>query len=91
MSWFQERRLDYIDFCLHQYGTVSRKYIMGAFGISRPKASADISAFTKLYPDAMTYNATKKCYVAQLGHMHRRAIKTMTLGDGSTTLIFTIT
>ena len=91
MNWFQEKRLDAIDFHLHQYGRIGRKELMLAFGISRPKASADLAAFAKLYPDAMVYNTTMKCYVAQVDYAHRRELKTMTLGDGSTTLIFTVT
>ena len=90
MNWFQERRLDAIDFHLHQYGRIGRKELMLSFGISRPKASADLAAFAKLYPDAMAYDATRKCYVAAEGYMYRRQLTIRTL-DGVSALMFIVT
>lgn len=63
MSWFTERRLDFIDYRLAVAGEVQRSDLVNTFGISVPQASADIGAFMRLYPKAMRYDSTAKRYV----------------------------
>ena len=63
MSWFTERRLDFIDWCLSCNAGVRRADLVKTFGISVPKASTDLKEFQRLYPKAMKYDATAKMYV----------------------------
>ena len=63
MSWFTDRRMDYIDWCLAYNGGVRRGDLMMVFGISTPQASADLAEFMSLYPSAMRYDGTAKRYV----------------------------
>ena len=74
MSWFTERRMDFIDWCLDHHGELQRGNLMKTFDISTPQASADIQAFMKLYPGAIRYDLTMKRYVpAQKNYRSRRA------------------
>lgn len=63
MSWFTERRLDFIDWCLAFGDGINRSDLVQMFGISVPQASSDLQAFMSLYPDAMRYDKTAKKYV----------------------------
>lgn len=62
MSWFTERRMDFIDWCLAYNGQVRRSDLMRVFGISTPQASGDLQEFMRLYPTAMKYDASAKWY-----------------------------
>jgi hypothetical protein len=63
MTWFTERRLDFIDWCLAIHGEVQRNDLVTTFDISVPQASGDLGNFMRLYPKAMKYDATAKRYV----------------------------
>ena len=71
MTWFVERRLDAIDWCLSYLGEVNRKHLIAAFGISKPQAASDFAAYLRLYPGSMVYDKNRKCYVAP-NHKRRR-------------------
>lgn len=59
MSWATERRMDWMDDRLCYGETFVRQDLMDYFGISRPQASLDIAAFTKLDPN-FRYDRSKK-------------------------------
>lgn len=63
MSWFIERRLDFIDWCLDHHDELQRADLMKTFDISMPQASYDIKTFMLRYPGAIRYDATMKRYV----------------------------
>ncbi len=63
MTWFTDRRMDFIDWCLAYNGGVQRGDLMRVFEISLPQASGDLQAFIRMYPKAMRYDASQKRYV----------------------------
>ena len=73
MNWDVERRLDAIDWCLYRNGEIRREHLMSIFGMSKPQASTDFAKYERLYPGAMVYNKSRKCYEAE-GHNPRRNI-----------------
>ena len=64
MNWFAQQRLDWIGEALRVFGFVNREHLMRKFGISQPQASADLRAFERLHPQAMTYDLSAKRYVS---------------------------
>lgn len=58
-----EQRLRFIDFLLHQYGTLNRSAIMDYFGVSEPCSSRDIQQYIELAPANMVYDKQAKTYV----------------------------
>lgn len=62
MSWFADRRLDFIDWRLATHGEVRREHLMTTFGISQQQASMDIQAFLADHSGAMTYDKNRKLY-----------------------------
>lgn len=58
-----EQRLRFIDFLLHQYGTLNRSAVMDFFGVSEPCASRDIGQYIELAPGNIIYDKTAKMYV----------------------------
>lgn len=62
-----EQRLRFIDFLLHQYGTLNRSAIMDYFGISEPCASRDIRQYIELAPANAIYDKVEKTYVRGAG------------------------
>jgi len=64
MTWYTDFRQTWIAEMLHVYGFIGRAQICRKFGVSVPQASADLQAFQKANPDAMTYDLSRKRYVA---------------------------
>ncbi|MCK4620700.1 MAG: hypothetical protein KAT62_00655 [Desulfuromonadales bacterium] len=58
-----EQRLRFIDFLLHQYGTLNRSAMVDFFGISEPCATRDIQKYIELVPANAVYDKTAKTYV----------------------------
>lgn len=61
--FFQNLRLDYIDWRLANPGSINRSHLVEAFDISMAIASRDITSFLETYPLSMSYDASKKTYV----------------------------
>lgn len=75
MTWFQERRLDFIDWCLATAGSVRRADISGAFDVGIVQASVDLREFDKAHPGAMRYDKSGKAYVpARTPYRARRSM-----------------
>lgn len=64
MRWFERYRQDWIAETLRIFGFINREHIMRKFGVSMPQASHDLNLFLKSNPNAMTYDASAKRYVA---------------------------
>jgi hypothetical protein len=62
-----ELRLRFIDFLLHQYGTLNRSAVMDFFGISQPCATRDIQQYIELAPANMVYDKKAKTYIRGAG------------------------
>lgn len=63
LTYAVEQRLRFIDFLLHQYGTLNRSAGMDYFGISSPQASRDIQDYIALAPENTVYDKTAKTYM----------------------------
>jgi hypothetical protein len=61
-AFFQNMRLDYIDYSLSVHGEISRPDLMTTFGISIAQASADLAAFERIHPGVMYYDRNRKRY-----------------------------
>ncbi|MFC0305222.1 hypothetical protein ACFSTI_20505 [Rhizorhabdus histidinilytica] len=61
MTWFTERRLDWIEDRLFDYGRLNRDNLIQYFGISMPQASMDIQAYLALNADVI-YDKRAKHY-----------------------------
>lgn len=66
MSWFSDRRLEWIAETLRIFGFINRQHLVLKFDISLPQAANDFREFQKRYPDAMKYDVRRKAYVATL-------------------------
>ncbi len=64
MRWCEQQRQDWIAETLRVFGFINREHLMRKFGISQPQASADLAAFQRAHPTAMTYDGSAKHYVA---------------------------
>ncbi len=62
LRWSIERRLEFIEFRLYWEGQVNRSDIVERFGVSINQASADLSRYQALAPDALAYDRSAKCY-----------------------------
>jgi len=65
--WAKRQRLEHISRVLFWRGWIRRIDLCSAYGISPQQASADLSAFQTLDPDAFSYDTHKKRYEARLG------------------------
>jgi len=65
--WFEQHRLEWIAETLRVFGFINREHVQRKFGLSRPQASADLAAFMRAHPRAMTYDLSAKRYVAKKG------------------------
>lgn len=59
-----ERRLQFIDFRLRWEGRLNRRDLINYFAVSMPQASMDISKYSDLAPDNLTYDLSSRCYLA---------------------------
>lgn len=57
------RRLEFIEFCLSWEGSVGRKRLQDAFGISPQQATNDLNGYGDLAPHNMIYDPRLKTYV----------------------------
>lgn len=62
--WFKQQRMDWIAETLRIFGFINREHLMKKFGISKPQASNDLATFREDYPDLITYDTSKKKYLA---------------------------
>lgn len=62
--WFEQHRMDWIAETLRVFGFINREHLQRKFYISTPQASADLAAFQRAHPSAMTYDSSAKRYVA---------------------------
>jgi len=67
LKYAVEQRLRFIDFLLHQYGTLNRSAIMDYFGVSSPQASRDIQDYIVLAPGNTVYDKNAKTYLRGSG------------------------
>lgn len=65
MNWCQQQRLDWIAETLRVFGFINREHVERKFGVSTPQASADLAAFRRAHPTAMTYDGSAKRYIAK--------------------------
>jgi len=59
----QRERLFYVDFLAFFTGQVTRKDLVGRFGISEPAATKDLSLYAELAPNVLKYDLRQRCYV----------------------------
>jgi len=64
-NWFAEKRIEWIAESLRIFGFINRTHLMLKFGISNAQAALDFKLFNARYPDAMTYDAGQKRYIAK--------------------------
>ncbi len=57
------RRWEFIEFCLSWEGSIGRKRLQDAFGISLQQATNDLNGYADLAPHNMTYDPRQKTYV----------------------------
>jgi hypothetical protein len=62
LKYALELRLRFIDFLLHEYGSINRSAITDYFAISTPQASHDLQQYAQLAPDNMTYDPVARTY-----------------------------
>lgn len=63
-NWSKERRQQFIDFRLQWDGRLNRSDLVGFFDISVQQASADISDYSRQWPNNIAYDKSLKTYVA---------------------------
>jgi len=56
--------MEWIAETLRVFGFINREHLERKFGISQPQASADLREFLRFNPAAMSYDLSKKRYVA---------------------------
>jgi hypothetical protein len=64
MRWFAEHRMEWIAETLRVFGFINREHLVRKFGISTPQASADLKAFGRANPNAISYDLSLKRYVS---------------------------
>jgi hypothetical protein len=64
VRWGVEQRLEFIEFRLFWEGGVNRADLIGAFGISVPQASKDLSLYQEQAPGNVVYDKSAKRYLA---------------------------
>ena len=63
MKWGIKQRLEFIEFRLFWEGTINRKDLTDAFGVSVPQASADIKKYKQSAPGNIYYDKRQKKYL----------------------------
>jgi len=63
MKWGIKQRLEFIEFRLFWEGTINRKDLTDAFGVSVPQASADIKQYKQSAPGNIYYDKRQKKYL----------------------------
>ena len=64
LKWGVERRLEFIEFRLYWEGGVNRSDIIGAFDVSVPQASKDLTLYQERAPQNAVYDKSAKRYIA---------------------------
>ncbi|MDI3335848.1 hypothetical protein QKW60_05485 [Defluviimonas aestuarii] len=64
MTWFVEKRIEWIGEMIRVYGFINREHIERMFDVSTPQASLDLREFQRRFPDAVTYDRSAKRYVS---------------------------
>lgn len=77
MSWFSDRRMEWIAETLRVFGFIQRQHLMLKFDISTPQASHDLQEFMRRNPGVMTYDSKQKLYVSNGGQMSTAVAKAM--------------
>lgn len=62
--WFVRKRQEWISEMLRVYGFIQRGHLERMFGISTPQASHDLQCFLRENPASMTYDKSRKAYMA---------------------------
>lgn len=65
MTWFVERRLEWIKESLEIFGHVNRGHIVKKFEVSVQQASHDLREAQHRWPDLMEYDMSGKRYVTR--------------------------
>jgi len=65
MTWFSDRRQEFIAATLRQFGQIRRTDLMRQFDISSPQASKDIAKFLAHDPPLVVYDVRSKMYVLE--------------------------
>jgi hypothetical protein len=65
MRWCERQRMDWIAETLRVFGYINREHLERKFGVSTQQASADLQAFRRAHPTAMTYDVSAKRYSAR--------------------------
>lgn len=68
MTWFVERRLEWIKESVEIFGYVNRGHIMKKFEITAAQASVDLREAQHRWPDLMDYDPSGKRYVKATRH-----------------------
>lgn len=63
MNWCERHRMEWIAETLRVFGFINRAHLQKKFGMSTPQASADLAAFMRANPKAMTYDTSTKRYI----------------------------
>lgn len=75
MNWFAARRRDFILWRLAVHGEVYRGKITEHFDVSEAQASVDINAFIADWPDSISYDKSRKRYIAKRHRPEERLVK----------------
>ncbi len=62
MTWFTDKRQEWIMEIIHIYGFINREHVQKKFGVSTPQASEDIQIFIKANRNLLGYNTSTKRY-----------------------------
>ena len=60
--WYSRCRLAWLERRAESTGRINRADLIETFGISAAQSSADLQAYQKLNPGALSYDLTSKCY-----------------------------
>jgi len=71
MTWFMDRRLDFIEDRLVRHRRINRGDIVRYFNVTTQIASGDIAAYRRRN-SGVEYDASQKCFVAGRGFMPNR-------------------
>jgi len=63
MKWGIKQRLEFLEYRLFWEGTINRKDLIDAFGVSVPQASADIKKYKQNAPGNIYYDKSQKRYL----------------------------
>lgn len=63
MTWFTDRRQEFIWATLQKFGQIRRADLCKEFDLSSQQASADIAHWMAANPDKYFYDVSAKCYV----------------------------